>query len=294
MVRFGATSGRVGLRGSRGGTPVHVDVRLAAHDARTAVLNGNALRSAEQLRAELHTLVFTPDRLAIVKGGPATRRAYVDRVLGRMFPSRSQLPVDYAAAIGQRNAALRRVAVGGTSLDSVAPWTESVAELGRALVEARLETLALLARPLERCADALGLPLLSTAYEGDAPSVADLAARLHRDLERGVTGLGPHLHEIRLEAGGRELRTFGSQGEQRAAVLGLVLAEAGVLADRGAAAPLVLLDDVLSELDGSRRRSLAELISAGGQTVVTATAAAALPADPAQLLLVEPGSVRRG
>ena len=86
MVRFGASTGRVQLSGARGAMPVRIDVRLAVNDARTAQLNGSVLSSAEQLRAELHTLVFTPDRLAVVKGGPATRRAYVDRVLGRLLP----------------------------------------------------------------------------------------------------------------------------------------------------------------------------------------------------------------
>ena len=294
MVRFGATTGRVQLSGNRGATPVRVDLRLAVKDARSAQLNGSTLRSAEQLRSELHTLVFTPDRLAVVKGGPATRRAYVDRVLGRMLPARSRLPVDYAAAIGQRNAALRRAAIGASTLDAVAPWTEAVVELGSMLVEARLEALALLADPLERCADSLGLAALATLYEGDAPSTADMAVRLDRDLQRGVTSLGAHLHDIRIEADGRELRAFGSQGEQRAAVLALVLAEAKVLADREGVAPLVLLDDVLSELDGTRRSALAEMISDGGQTLVTATAAAALPTEPSQLLLVEPGTVRTG
>jgi DNA replication and repair protein RecF len=294
MVRFGASTGRVLLSGARGAMPVRIDVRLAVNDARTAQLNGSVLSSAEQLRAELHTLVFTPDRLAVVKGGPATRRAYVDRVVGRLLPARSQLPVNYAAAIGQRNAALRRAAIGASSLDAVSPWTDAVVELGDALVEARLEALALLSGPLERCADCLGLAALATVYEGDSPSKADMAARLDRDLQRGVTGLGAHLHEIRIESDGRELRAFGSQGEQRAAVLALVLAEAEVLAERDGVAPLVLLDDVLSELDGTRRESLAKMISEGGQTLVTTTSAAALPADPAQLLLVEPGTVRTG
>ncbi len=292
MVRFGAKTGRIRLRGARAATPVHVDVVLAVSDARSATLNGTALRSAEQLRGELQTLVFTPDRLAVVKGGPATRRAYVDRTLGRLFPSKAQLPVDYAAAVGQRNAALRRVAVGASTLDAVAPWTETVVDLGASLVEMRRDALELLSLPLENCAGRLGLDSLAALYEGDPPTALDLEARVDRDLQRGATGLGPHLHEVRIECGGRDLRTFGSQGEQRAAVLALVLAEAEVLAERSQAGPLVLLDDVLSELDGTRRQSLAELISGGGQTLVTTTAAAALPGEPAQSLVVEPGRVR--
>ena len=291
LVRFGETAGRVQLEGTRGDTQVGVDVVLTPGDARRVRLNGSALRSADELRARLQTLVFTPDRLGVVKGGPAARRAYFDRSLGRLFPSRAPLPGEYAAAIGQRNAALRRVAAGASSADALTPWSEQVVALGAALVAARTETLAALSPMFERVAESLGLTNATLAYEGEAVTLDEMRDRLARDLERGVTGIGPHLHEIRVEAGARDLRSFGSQGEQRIAVLALVLGEAAVLAERSGAPPLVLLDDVLSELDGDRRRSLGELISDGGQTVVTATAAAALPVQPAQSLVVTPGKV---
>jgi DNA replication and repair protein RecF len=290
-VRFGSDTARVALAGTRAGAPVEVDVVLAPVAGRRVRLNGDALRSAEGLRAELQTLVFTPDRLGVVKGGPATRRAYVDRSVGRLFPSRAQLPADYAAAIGQRNAALRRVSSGLSATDALSPWTHRVAELGAALVGARTEALELLAPAFESCASALGLVSAALAYEGQPASVSELESRVEKDLERGVTGAGPHLHEIRIEAGGRDLRSYGSQGEQRIAVLALVLAEASMIATRNGAPPLVLLDDVLSELDGERRRSLGELITDGGQTVVTTTSASALPVEPAQSLVVTPGRV---
>ena len=107
-----------------------------------------------------------------------------------------------------------------------------------------------------------------------------------------MTSAGPHLHEIRIESGDRELRSYGSQGEQRIAVLALVLAEAEVIAERNGVPPLVLLDDVLSELDERRRRVLGELLERAGQTVVTTTRPAALPVAPAQMLVVVPGEVR--
>jgi DNA replication and repair protein RecF len=238
------------------------------------------------------TLVFTPDRLAVVKGGPAVRRAYFDRALGRLFPARALLPPEYAAAVAQRNAALRRTALGISSRDALAPWTARVAELGTELVEARSETVEELSRPFEEHAAALGLTRAELRYEGSALEESALEARLEQDLERGTTGLGPHLDDVAIEAGGRELRRFGSQGEQRLAVLALLLAEAGLLAGRAPAPPLLLLDDVLSELDEARRHTLAERIGTTGQTFVTATSAAALPIDPAQLVEVEPGSAR--
>ena len=109
MIRFGADASRISLRGSAGDTPFEAEVVLAQRDTRRAALNGERLGSAEQLRHELTTLVFTPDRLAVVKGAPAVRRAYLDRALGRLLPARAKLPGEYAATLGQRNAALRRI-----------------------------------------------------------------------------------------------------------------------------------------------------------------------------------------
>jgi DNA replication and repair protein RecF len=292
LVRLGAAAARVALAGERGGRALELEVTLQLQNGKRAKLNGAALRSAEQLRGEVSTLVFTPDRLAVVKGGPAARRAYFDRALSRLLPARATLPVEYAAAVGQRNAALRRVQVGASSRDAVAPWTEQVAALGAQLVESRRETLALLAPAFAERAGDLGLPAAALDYAGEPPTVEALEARLERDLERAVTGLGPHLEDVAVRSGDRDLRTFGSQGEQRLAVLSLLLAEAEVIVEQRGTPPLVLLDDVLSELDAERRRVLAERIGRSGQAVVTATGADALPLEPAQLLAVTPGEVR--
>jgi DNA replication and repair protein RecF len=292
LVRFGERSGRIALRGSRGESGVELEVTIAVGEGKRAKLNGAPLRAAEQLRSEVATLVFTPDRLAVVKGGPAARRAYFDRALGRLAPARAQLSMEYAAALAQRNASLRRVAGGYSSRDALAPWTEQVATLGRQLVEARSEVLALLAPGFAERAEELGLPAARMTYEGEPATLEALEARLDRDLERGATGLGPHLDDVLLTSGTRDLRSFGSQGEQRLTVLALLLAEAELIAERRGYAPLLLLDDVLSELDPCRRRVLAERVQQTGQTLVTATQASSLPLDPAQLLEVTPGLVR--
>jgi DNA replication and repair protein RecF len=287
LVRFGETTARIRLEGLRGRSATQLTVGLSATEGKRAELNGARLRAAEQLRTETSTLVFTPDRLAIVKGGPSARRAYFDRVTGRLLPARAGLPPAYAAALAQRNAALKRA-----DRAALAPWTGQVARLGAELVETRTETLALLAPPFERSASALGLAGGRLAYEGAPPSVADLEARLDRDLDRGFTGLGPHLDDVAIAAGTRDLRSFGSQGEQRTAVLALLLAEAELLADRREERPLLLLDDVLSELDPDRRRALVAQVEGRGQALITATTADALPGEPAQLLHVSPGRVR--
>jgi DNA replication and repair protein RecF len=292
LIRFGDRAARIGVRGSRGTVPVEIELTLEVGAGKKAKLNGAPLRATEQLRAENATLVFTPDRLGVVKGPPAVRRAYFDRALGRLTPARSQLSTDYGAAVAQRNASLRRVAGGFSTRDALAPWTEQVVTLGTELVAARREALALLQPPFAERAGELGLADAELRYDGEPLTVEALDARLDRDLDRGVTGLGPHLDDVALVAGTRELRSFGSQGEQRLAMLALLLAEAELITARRGVPPLLLLDDVLSELDPERRRILARRVAGVGQALITATDAAMLPAEPDQLLDVTPGEVR--
>jgi DNA replication and repair protein RecF len=291
VIRFEEDGARAAVSGRRGEAPLELEVTVRRGEGKRARLNGTPLRAAEQLRTLVSTLVFTPDRLGVVKGPPATRRAYFDRTVGRLAPARASLPSEYGAAVAQRNAALRRTAVGFAGRDAIEPWSEQVAALGAELVSARLEVLAQLGPSFVARADELGLGRVSLRYEGEPPTQERLAAALERDLERGATSLGPHLDDVVLEAGGRDLRSFGSQGEQRLALLALLLAEAETIADRTGVPPLLLLDDVLSELDPERRRILAARVSGAGQALVTATDAAMLPAAPDQLLEVTPGEV---
>ena len=261
LIRFGADASRVALAGNHGGSAVEAEVTLKSGEAKRARLNGAALRAAEELRNRLPTLVFTPDRLSVVKAGPAVRRA------------------------------LRRVAAGFSTKEALDPWTTRIAELGRLLVSARAELVRLLSPAYGAAAAELRLDSAELRYEGYPTSAEELDARLEQDLARGFTGAGPHLHDVAILAGERDLRSFGSQGEQRLAVLSLLLAEADLLAERGPAPPLLLLDDVLSELDPDRRAILAARVrKAGGQALLTATSSAALPDTPDQLVTVTPGS----
>jgi DNA replication and repair protein RecF len=285
MIRTGESAAAVELGLTRADVPHRVRVKLVTSAGKVAELDGRRLPSAESLRREFPTLVFTPDRLAVVKGGPAVRRAYLDRTLSRLFPAQAGLPQDYAAALAQRNAALRRIQLGLSPRDTAGPWTERVAVVGRDLVQARRDTAAALEPGFRRYLETFGLPGGTLSYEGEPPSVEALELRLDADVARGTTGLGPHLDDLAIAAA-RELRGFGSQGEQRLAVLALLLAEAGLLSPP----PLLLLDDVLSELDLRRRQALAVAIEGLGQTVITATHPSLLPAAPGRLVEVSGGT----
>ncbi len=290
LARFGTRGFTTAIDGEGDDGPTAIEVRWQAGNGKDVRVNGVALRSLDRLRSDTATLVFTPDRLAVVKAGPAVRRLYIDRVLGRTLPARAGLPVEYAATLAQRNAALRRVAEGTIGRDAVEPWTEGLAEAGAALTSARASAIESLAVPFAEQAGELGLADAALRYEPSRVDAAVLEARLARDVGRGATSVGPHLDEIRISAGARELRSHGSQGEQRVAVLALLLAEADLLAENRRVRPLLLLDDVLSELDGDRRAALIERLRAGGQVLVTATARGALPGEAEATIAVSPGS----
>jgi DNA replication and repair protein RecF len=286
LIRFGADAARIALAGEEGGSSVETQVDLKGPRGKEVRVNGALLASTDELRLRLSALAFTPDRLAVVKGGPLVRRAYFDRMLGRLFPARADAPASYGRALAQRNAALRRVRVGESSRDALAPWTQQVAELGAKVERGRGELVALLAPRFREKADFLGLTDAALEYEEKTLTVDELEARLAADIERGTTGVGPHLRDVRVLSGGRDLRGYGSQGEQRSAVLALVLAEGKLVAEMRSAPPLLLLDDVFSELDEGRRLALVTSLPAGSQALVTMTDAGAYPDEGPEPALV--------
>lgn len=288
-IRLGAATARIAVSGRRrSGSPFATMVVLDRTHGKRASLDGRPIDSLEELRRAFPTLAFTPDRLAVVRGGPLVRRTFLDRMIGRIMPARCTLPAEYGSAVSQRNAALRRAQLGISSTEVISPWTDAVVRLGGELDRARSDLLETLASRLEGRAAWLGLSGMSLAYR-PSPATADrLAALLRRDIERGTTGAGPHLADVEILLRGRDLRTTGSQGEQRLAVLALLLAELDVLLELREEPPLLLLDDVLSELDDLRRAALLESIPDTCQTVLTTTSLGMLPdGGPAPSLVVD-------
>jgi DNA replication and repair protein RecF len=234
--------------------------------------------------------VFLPDRLELVKGPPALRRAHLDQVVAALWPARSATRKAYAAALAQRNALIARVRRGGASRSSLPAWDAELARHGIALRADRARAVEALVAPFAEAAADLGLTgeaALEERPRARAQSVdelvAELASGVDADLERGFTQRGPHRDDLALLRDGRPLRDYGSQGEQRIALLALLLAEREVMAAERDGAPLLLLDDVMSELDAGRREKLVERVRAHGQTVITTTDLAHVPQadDPA-------------
>jgi DNA replication and repair protein RecF len=245
--------------------------------------------------------VFLPDRLDLIKGPPALRRAHLDQFVTAMWPTRAATRRAYAQSLAQRNALIARVRGGGGSLDSLATWDRQLAGHAMKLIADRSAATDQISGMFTRVAAELGIdgiseisyrPRSRAATEDEL--VAELRERLQSDLERGFTGHGPHRDEISLTRDRRELRTYGSQGQQRLALLALLLAEREALADSRRATPIMLLDDVMSELDRDRREALVELLrSRPGQSLITTTDLDHVPGaaleDLTRLAVVEGG-----
>jgi DNA replication and repair protein RecF len=191
---------------------------------------------------------------------------------------------DYSAALAQRNALIASIRAGRGSRGSLPAWNSALARHGVALMRDRAELVVRLAGRYAAHAGALGLEgevELSYRPRSRAESAealaAELAERTDGDIERGFTGHGPHRDDLSLRREGRELRSYGSRGQVRLGLLALLLAERDALADERGAPPLLLLDDVMSELDAARRARLIDVLRAGGQSVVTATELSHVP-----------------
>jgi len=228
--------------------------------------------------------VFLPERLDLLKGAPTVRRAHLDQVVAALWPARAGIRREYAQVLAQRNALLARIRGGRGGDGALETWNRELALKGLALMALRTEAAGLVAEPFARRAQQLGVSgQASLEYRPRSRArdvdefVAELHARRAQDLERGFSAHGPHRDELALLRDGRELRVYGSQGEQRLALLGLLLAERELLAAERGRTPLMLLDDVMSELDADRRRALAEELSASGQSVIATTDLAHVP-----------------
>ncbi|MBA2240133.1 MAG: DNA replication and repair protein RecF [Solirubrobacterales bacterium] len=232
--------------------------------------------------------VFMPDRLALIKGPPAARRSHLDRFAAALWPARAEIRRRYARALSQRNALLARAA--GQAPPSLEAWDRELAEAGVELIALRAATVDLLIPRFAQAASELGLSESaeldyrprSSAREAEE-LVAELAERRGSDLGRGYSGHGPHLDELGFALGGRLARRYASQGQQRLSLLSLLFAERAVLTERRGRPPLMLLDDVTSELDTERRGHLgARLTADGGQSLITSTDSSDLPANVAR------------
>jgi DNA replication and repair protein RecF len=277
LVRFGERVTRVAVTTEAEDGRHELSVGFEPGEPKRMTVDGVRVERLLDVPGRPLVSVFLPERLELVRGTPSLRRAHLDQFVAALWPGRAATRRAYAQALAQRNALVVRVRGGAGSADSLPAWDRELARHGWALMEDRAAAVAALAeRFVARAAD-LGLDGAAVAYRprsraADADGlVAELAERRARDVERGFTEHGPHRDELALTLDGRELRAYGSQGQQRVALLALLLAEREAIAATRDATPVMLLDDVMSELDRERRSLLVRLLRAGGQSIITTT-----------------------
>ncbi|MFI5004182.1 MAG: DNA replication/repair protein RecF [Solirubrobacterales bacterium] len=306
LIRFGerATRVAVAVRGEDGAHELSVGYGVGDGDERpTKRMCSDGAAVERLLDVETRPLlgVFVPDRLELLKGSPAPRRAHLDRLVAALWPPRSATRRAYARALAQRNALLTGIRAGRASRATLPTWDRELARHALALRDDR-------ARAVDLLRDAFATRTVELGLSGEAALryrprsrastpeefVAELQERLPGELERGFGAHGPHRDELSFLRDGRELRSYGSQGELRLALLALLLAERSVLAEHCGRTPLMLLDDVMSELDSQRRELLAQELAAGGQSVLATTDLAHVPdahAAHVTRLRVSPGAI---
>jgi len=246
-------------------------------------MDGAAIERTEAVAFRPMVTVFSPDRLELVKGPPAVRRAHLDSYVAARWPSRAESRKKFGRALAQRNALIARIQGGTADRTQLPVWDQQVADTGAELTAVRADAVEELSGFFPELAAELGLAgECAIAYRPGSSSdpaelLAGLKERIDNDVRLGRTSWGPHHDEIRLEFNGRQLRRFGSQGQQRLGLLTLLFAERSALLEGGAPAPLMLLDDVMSELDGDRRDRLVSRLTQGGQSVITAAETDLIP-----------------
>jgi DNA replication and repair protein RecF len=271
-----------------------------ARATRTVLHNGMRLPRVADMMGLFHAVIFAPEDLMLVKEGPASRRRYLDLLISQIRPTYFSDLQAFTRALSQRNALLKRIREtrsGSVEDPELEVWEDAMSESGSRLIHARQQVSArimeIAAREHARISsDTESLVVryrtVSTVREGDSQrEIAEkfrarlrLAAR--EDAEKGMTSQGPHRDDLELGLDGEGLRPFASQGQQRYAVLALKLAELQVLEEETGEPPVLLLDDVMSELDSRRRNALIEGMGSA-QVFVTCTDAAHVGGDMKEL-----------
>jgi DNA replication and repair protein RecF len=293
LVREGATQAVVRGEGERQGRQLLIEAEIAARGRVT--VNKQRLRRSSDLLDAIRVSVFAPDDLELVKGGPSARRRYLDDALVALAPKHDALRRDLDRILRQRTALLRQS--GGRLTPDIATtldvWDSKLVTAGEALADARAALVADLEPALAKAYADLSPTRGAVTASYDAPwRSAGLAAALAEaradELRRGVCLVGPHRDDLTLRINAMPARTHASQGEQRSMALALRLAAHRLVADTLDDVPVLLLDDVFSELDPDRTENLLAHLPAG-QAVLTTAGPLPAGAEPQQVVTVTAG-----
>ncbi|MDY3127701.1 MAG: DNA replication/repair protein RecF [Corynebacterium sp.] len=300
LVSQGANDARISVTAVNQGRELTAHMLIKPHAANQAQLNRTRLKSPRELLGVVKTVLFSPEDLALVRGEPAERRRYLDDIIATRTPRLAGVKADYDKVLRQRNALLKSASAamrrgykdeaGANALATLDVWDAQLAHFGAQIIIARLELI-----------DALS-DLIPAAYEGLAPEsrpahinyktsvdtsdrevieallLTELAAMRAKEIERGVSLVGPHRDDVELHLGTTLAKGFASHGESWSYAIALRLAEFQLLRTEDTD-PILILDDVFAELDAKRRQKLVGLALDAEQVFITAAVDEDLPAN---------------
>ena len=291
IIRFGEEEAHVKLLLRKRDVPYRIDMHLKMNSAKGIAVNGLPIRRASELFGILNAVLFSPEDLNIIKNGPADRRRFMDLELSQLDRSYVHALVSYNRALVQRNRLLKDISFQPELRETLDLWDAQLVNYGSQLIRARRDFLMRLNPVIGPIHSGLtgGKEEISVIYDSNTDEQefeSSLARARESDLRQKITSVGPHRDDIgffvkRTDAEdqsaavprdlrGMDLRRFGSQGQQRTAALSLKLSEIGLMEQATGESPVLLLDDVLSELDTDRQKQLLKTISRI-QTVITST-----------------------
>lgn len=279
LIRWGADFATVGVQAQRRDGSHEVEIVLPAMGRRKIRVAGQEISWSGELMGHVTGVLFSPEDLRTVKDGPAERRRFVDMALSQLRPAYYYALQRYARALKQRNEVLRMANASPSLLTTLDSWDEQLAVAGAELMRHRrayIERLSAAASETHKnIADGrehLEIRYLPSVSQGDdvQSALEALFAVRENDTRRMTTSVGAHRDDVQILVEGRDVRAFGSQGQQRTAALSMRLSELTVMHDELGEWPMLMLDDVMSELDPGRRRQLVSHLK-GIQTFITCT-----------------------
>jgi DNA replication and repair protein RecF len=258
-----------------------ITLTLEGDRARRVIEVDGVRRRAFDLPGRFRVTLFWPDDLGLVKAGPELRRRFLNQMLVQVEPGYARALAGLKRVLEQRNSLLKKVAAGEEGEDVLEAWDQELVRIGGEVVAARAAAVLELEPEAARYhAEIAAGEHLEIRYEGPPENLAEAVHNSRaEDLRRGSTTVGPHRDDMRVVLGGQEARAYASQGQQRTAVVSLKLAEAALVTRRTGQRPVLLLDDVLSELDAERRASLLRQVAEGGQVIITSAEAGPFPPE---------------
>ena len=275
MIRFGEQEAHIRTIVEKDSSEYRIDIHLKNNHSKGIAINKVPIKKSSDLFGILNIIFFSPEDLAIIKSGPEKRRRFIDMELCQIDRVYLYNLTEYNKTLNQRNKLLKDIAFNKKLLDTLPVWDDKLAEYGSKIIKRRaefVETIAPLVSELHRKISS-DREEVKLSYEENVSAEGMREAldfAYDNDIRLGSTTKGPHRDDLRFDLGGVDLRKFGSQGQQRTAALSLKLSEVNMMEKETGEKPVLLLDDVLSELDSKRQKDLLESLS-DTQTLITCT-----------------------